>query len=171
MQYIAYCGKINMSVTNKDVLNLMPPQYALFGLFFAFHNQLQSCGDSFYKEITCKQFFLLASLQLHKESPTANEICQTMKCSRQNVKEILNVLANKGFVELIEDKYDKRKKRITVTDKFKTLSKEYKQKEIEFMNLLFKNTSEDESVFVYKFLSKLEKNLQEYQKINKRGSK
>ena len=50
-----------MNVTNCEVLNIMPPQYGLFGLLFAFMNRLQATGDSFYEEITCKQFFLLSA--------------------------------------------------------------------------------------------------------------
>ena len=50
MQYIAY-----MLITNDQILGMMPPQSGLFGLLFAFMNRLQSAGDSFYEEITCKQ--------------------------------------------------------------------------------------------------------------------
>lgn len=51
----------------SDVLRMMDHKYALFGLFFAFHNRLQAVGDSFYEEITCKQFFLLACMNLYQE--------------------------------------------------------------------------------------------------------
>ena len=88
-----------MRITTDDVLNVMPPQMGLFGLLFAFMNRLQAAGDAFYKEITCKQFFLLACMNLYQdEAPTANEMAETMGCSRQNVKEILNSLAKKGII-------------------------------------------------------------------------
>ena len=78
MQYIAY-----MNIKNEDILSIMPPQFGLFGLFFAFMNRLQAAGDSFYDEITCKQFFLLACMNLYPdEAPTANELAETMGCSR-----------------------------------------------------------------------------------------
>ena len=38
----------NMNITNADVLNIMPPQYGLFGLLIAFMNRLQAVGDTFY---------------------------------------------------------------------------------------------------------------------------
>ena len=92
----------------SDVLQMMDHKYALFGLFFAFHNRLQAVGDSFYDEITCKQFFLLACMNLYPdEAPTANELARSMGCSRQNVKEILNSLEKKQLVHLAVDSKDK----------------------------------------------------------------
>ena len=155
MQYIAY-----MKIKTDDVLDVMSPQLGLFGLLFAFMNRLQAAGDAFYDEITCKQFFLLASMNLYPDlPPTANELAETMGCSRQNVKEILNSLQKKGMVVLNQDEHDKRKQRICVTEKMKKLAAKYTQKEIEFMKLLYDGISDDEIRGVYKIISRMEKNL------------
>ncbi len=115
MQYIAY-----MRITTDDVLNVMPPQMGLFGLLFAFMNRLQAAGDAFYEEITCKQFFLLACMNLYQdEAPTANEMAETMGCSRQNVKEILNSLAKKDAPE------DNRKKAEMISHSYDIADKKY----------------------------------------------
>ena len=155
MQYIAY-----MSITTDQILEVMPPQNGLFGLLFAFMNRLQAAGDAFYDEITCKQFFLLACMNLyHDEAPTANELAETMGCSRQNVKEILNGLCKKELVTLVQDKNDRRKQRIYLTEKRKKLAEKYQQKEMEFMKLLYDGISDDEIRYVYKIISRMEKNL------------
>ena len=151
-----------MRITTDDVLNVMSPQMGLFGLLFSFMNRLQAAGDAFYEEITCKQFFLLACMSLYQdEAPTANELAETMGCSRQNVKEILNSLAKKGMIALQQDAGDKRKQRIIVTDKTKSIAKKYTQKETEFMQLLYKGISDEEIRSVFKIISKMEKNLKE----------
>lgn len=155
MQYIAY-----MRIKNEDVLNNMPPQMGLFGLFFAFMNRLQAAGDSFYEEITSKQFFLLACMNLYPdEAPTANEMAETMGCTRQNVKEILNSLTKKGLVVLVQDENDRRKQRIYITEKTKQMSEKYIQKEMEFMQLLYKGVSDEEVVNTFKTISHMENNL------------
>ena len=145
---------------NEDVLSAMPPQYGLFGLLFAFMNRLQTVGDAFYEEITCKQFFLLACLNLYiDEEPTANELAESMGCSRQNVKQILDSLCKKELLVLIKDNNDKRKQRIHRTKKCEKLAAKYLQKEQEFMQLLYDGVSEKEMKSVFKIISKMENNL------------
>ena len=143
-----------------DVFQMMDHKYALFGLFFAFHNRLQSVGDSFYDEITCKQFFLLACMNLYlEEAPTANELAKTMGCSRQNVKEILNSLEKKQLVRLAIDSKDKRKKRVYLTEQAQLMAKKYQQKETEFLKYLFEGISDEEVDSAYNVISKIEENL------------
>lgn len=155
MQYIAY-----MQITNDQILGMMPPQFGLFGLLFAFMNRLQAAGDSFYEEITCKQWFLLACMNLYsREAPTANELAETMGCSRQNVKEILNALVKKEILVLKQDDNDKRKQRIYLTSKQKRLAKKYQNKEMEFLKLLYKGIPDDEIRNVFQIISRMEKNL------------
>ena len=157
MQYIAY-----MQMSNDQILDMMPPQFGLFGLLFAFMNRLQAAGDSFYEEITCKQWFLLACMNLYsREAPTANDLAEIMGCSRQNVKEILNALVKKEILVLKQDDNDKRKQRIYFTSKQKKLAKKYQNKEMDFLELLYKDISEKEIRSVFKIISKMEKNLME----------
>ncbi len=151
---------LNMSITNAEVLDIMPPQYGLFGLLFAFMNRLQAKGDTFYEEITCKQFFLMACMKLFPdEAPTANQLSQVMGCSRQNVKEVLNALCKKGLTALRQDENDKRKQRIYLTAKAGEMAKKYAEREKAFMELLYKGISDDEIKTVYKIISRMEENL------------
>jgi len=144
----------------SEIVQMMDHKYALFGLFFAFHNRLQAVGDSFYEEITCKQFFLLACMNLYpEEAPTANELAKTMGCSRQNVKEILNSLEKKQFVRLENDENDKRKKRVYLTEQAKLMGAKYQQKEIEFLRHLYEGVSNEEVDSAYSIISKIEDNL------------
>lgn len=143
-----------------DVLQMMEHKYALFGLFFSFHNRLQAVGDAFYDEITCKQFFLLACMNLYSdEAPTVNELAKTMGCSRQNVKEILNSLEKKQLVCVEADSRDKRKKRVYLTEQAHVISGKYRKKESEFMKYLYEGISEKEVDEVYHIISKMEDNL------------
>lgn len=145
---------------SSQVYKMMDHRYALFGLFFAFHNRLQTMGDSFYEEITCKQFFLMACMNLYKdEAPTANELAKTMACSRQNVKEILNSLEKKDLIYLRPDEKDKRKNRVYHTKKALLMADRYKSKETQFINLLFEGLSEKDIDDAYRIISKIENNL------------
>jgi len=144
----------------SEVIQRMDHKYALFGLFFAFHNRLQAVGDSFYEEITCKQFFLLACMNLYQEeAPTANELARTMGCSRQNVKEILNSLEKKKLVRLEVDDRDKRKRCVYLTERALCMADQYREKETNFLQYLYEGVSEEEVDHAYSILSKIEDNL------------
>ena len=143
-----------------DVINMMDSRRALFGLFFAFNNRLQAVGDSFYEEITCKQFFLFACMNLFTEKPpTANELADVMGCSRQNVKEILTSLEKKGFIEFIPDSADKRKKCIVMTESAEKMKMKYFGREVEFIGGLYDGISDEDIANTYRVISSIEKNL------------
>lgn len=144
----------------SDVLQMMDHKYALFGLFFAFHNRLQAVGDSFYEEISCKQFFLLACMNLYQDqAPTANELARTMGCTRQNVKEILNSLEKKQLIRFEVDEGDKRKRRVYLTENALRMSDKYYEKEKSFMEYLYNGISDEEIGQAYSIISKIENNL------------
>ena len=143
-----------------EIVKMMNPKYALFGLFFAFNNRLQAVGDMFYDEITCKQFFLIACMNLYQEeAPTANELAKTMGMTRQNVKEILLSLEKKEMIYFGQDEKDKRKRPEYLTEKTKQIAGKYIQKETEFMKRLYDGVSEEEAKIVYNLISKIEDNL------------
>ncbi len=144
----------------RNLLNQMDARYALFGLLFAFQNRLQAVGDAFYEEITCKQFFLLACMQLfQEEAPTVQELAQLMGSSHQNVKQIVNKLERKGYVRVEEDPEDRRKLRIFFTDYAQRTAERYRKKEEEFMGRLFEGVPEEQAAQLFDGLSKMEENL------------
>lgn len=150
-------------MNNMDVLNIMDAKHALFGSFLAFNNRLQTAGDTFYEEITCKQFFLMACMSLFQDAPpTANDLAKVMGCSRQNVKEILNNLEKKGFVLLMPCESDKRKRIVVLTEKAQHTALKYRAKEIEFLERLYDGVTEEQIKSTYLFLAKLEDNLKTF---------
>lgn len=146
-------------MNRDDLLKGMEDERTLFGLFFAFGNRLQAAGDSFYEEITCKQFFLLICLSLFDEPPTVNELSDVMGSSHQNVKQIINKLAEKKFVKVVLDSKDKRKMRIQMTHKIDELKHKYYQQEIDFMNQLYQGIPKEDIAITLKTILQLEKNL------------
>ena len=145
----------------EKIISQMDARRALFGLFFEFHNRLQAAGDAFYEEITCKQFFLLACMLLFKDAspPTANEMAEVMGCSRQSVKEILNSLEKKGFILMVTDEADKRKRRITLTEKADEFRARNFSREVDFINGLYDGLTDNEIKATYRVITRLEENL------------
>lgn len=150
-------------MTRDELLNGYDERHTLFGLFFSFGNRLQAAGDSFYTEITCKQFFLLICLGLFKNNPpTINELSEVMGSSHQNVKQMVLKLEKNNLVKTYVDPVDKRKIRIEPTEKVAKMGEQYKENQIQFMNKLYQDVTEEEIAITLKTISKIERNLIEH---------
>lgn len=146
----------------REMINSMDKRFALFGYFFAMSNRLQTVGDRFYEEITCKQFFLMICLRLFENgAPTINELSEIMGCSHQNVKSIAGKLEEKGYLEIRPDRDDARKLRIRLTNKADSLAKKYQKKELDFIDMLFTGISDKQIETTFKTLEIMEENINE----------
>lgn len=146
----------------REMINSMDKRFALFGYFFAMSNRLQTVGDRFYEEITCKQFFLMICLRLFENgAPTINELSEIMGCSHQNVKSIAGKLEEKGYLEIRPDSDDARKLRIRLTNKADSLAKKYQKKELDFIDMLFTGISDKQIETTFKTLEIMEENINE----------
>lgn len=143
-----------------ELLVGMDNERILFGLFFAFGNRLQAAGDTFYDEITCKQFFLLICLSLFQdEAPTVNQLSEVMGSSHQNVKQLINKLEGKGFLQTVSDQMDKRKMRIIQTNKMAELKVKYEKQELAFMEQLYHGLTPQQIASTLQVIKIMENNL------------
>ena len=141
----------------------MPPQAFLLGLLSAFDNRYQACADSFFKEITWKQFFAIICINLCKEPPTLNDLSEVMGSSHQNVKQILLKLESKGFVSMMTDKKDKRKQRYFVTDKCRKFLEEndnQSRTSEQIIMQIFEGVDEKKLAVTIETIMKMERNLE-----------
>lgn len=149
-----------MRKSTEELLVGYDTEWALFGLFFAFGNQLQTAGDHFYEEITCKQFFMIMCLRLFQEEPpTISQVSEVMKSTHQNVKQLAIKLEQLGYVHMEEDPKDRRKIRIRLDESTERLRQKYKVQELEFFKGLYEGIPKEDIVTTYKTLLKLEQNL------------
>jgi DNA-binding MarR family transcriptional regulator len=123
-----------MMLQTKDV----DDKYIIFTLIFMLSNQLQAIGDSFFREVSTKQWFVLLMLNIMQDyAPTLNELSEAVGSSHQNVKQLVLKLEQKGYVELSRDKEDARRLRIKATPKSMELNKAYQAENDRFIDRLF----------------------------------
>lgn len=94
-----------------------------------------------------------------KENPSLLELAQVMGCSHQNVKSIVMKLQDKGFLNLYVDAKDKRKQRVSLTQKAYEVGETYSSKETDFMNRLFDGIEERNLAETFATLTRMENNL------------
>lgn len=148
-----------MLQNSKVEFGQMPPGTFLIGLLSAFENRFQTVADSFFEEITWKQFFAIICINLCRESPTINELSEVMASSHQNVKQILLKLEKKGFVEMITDGKDRRKQRIVTTEKCNDFCKRNDRASEIKMNQMYEGVTDEQIVTTIQTILKMEKNL------------
>jgi DNA-binding MarR family transcriptional regulator len=154
-----YDEAMNMS---KVEFGQMPPQAFLLGLLSAFDNRFQASADSYFKEITWKQFFAIICINICKEPPTLNDLSEIMGSSHQNVKQILLKLESKGFVEMVADEKDKRKQRILITDKCRKFCEDNDNQNpnsAEIIGKIFEGIDEKKLMATIETIMEMERNL------------
>jgi DNA-binding MarR family transcriptional regulator len=120
-------------------------KYVIFALIFLLANKLQVIGDSFFKEVTTKQWLVLVSLQIMGgNAPTLNDLSKFVGSSHQNVKQLVLKLEQKGYLELSKDENDARRLRIKTTQKCQDFHDAYELKNSKFMNRMFEHLSESD---------------------------
>ena len=133
--------------------------YFLIGLLSAFENRFQAVADSFFEEVTWKQFFAIICINLCRESPTINELSEIMASSHQNVKQILLKLEKKGFIEMVTDERDRRKQRIVTTKKCEDFCKRNDRESEIRVNKMFEGISQEQLITTIQTISQMERNL------------
>ena len=135
--------------------------FFLLGLLSAFDNRYQAKADSFFEDISWKQFFAIICIQLCKEAPTIKDLAEVMGSSHQNVKQILNKLEKKGYVQTLQDEEDKRKQRIILTEKTRTFCEEHDAESQMAVGKMFKGIDVKDIQVTIKTIMQMEKNLEE----------
>ena len=151
-----------MNMNNVEFGN-MPPQPFLLGLLSTFDNRYQAAADTFFKEITWKQFFAIICINMCKEPPTLGDLSEVMGSSHQNVKQILLKLESKGFVSMKADDNDKRKQRYFVTDKCRNFLEENDNRSRNsamIIGEIFDGVNEKDLAVTIETIMKMERNLE-----------
>ena len=133
--------------------------YFLLGLLSAFDNRFQAVADRLIGEISWKQFFAIICINLCRESPTIRELAEIMGSSHQNVKQILLKLEKKGFVDITADPNDKRKQRVSLTEKCITFCNANDEKSTRAVTTMFQGISQEGLRTTIQTIMQLEDNL------------
>ncbi len=148
-----------ISAGTMDFERIQNP-YFLLGLLSAFDNRYQAKADNFFEEISWKQFFAIICIYLCKQNPTIKELSEIMGSSHQNVKQILNKLEKKGFVQIVLDEEDKRKQRILLTKKTEDFCREHDAGSQMIVGKIFENIDVNDIETTIRTIMSMEDNLE-----------
>lgn len=122
----------------------------IIGSIFLSANKLNLIGDRFLPDITFKQFILLIMIEkMDIDEKNINNIAEFVGSTRQNVKKMLSVLQQKGYVKISKSLQDARALKVELSDKAYQYFSENAQHSAEETEHLFTSfTSEELHVFM-----------------------
>ncbi|MEE1256618.1 MAG: MarR family transcriptional regulator [Lachnospiraceae bacterium] len=150
-------------IIEKGELNFdgMEASFFLLGVLSAFDNRYQAKADSFFEDISWKQFFVIICINLCKNPPTIKELAEITGSSHQNVKQILIKLEKKGYIQTLSDETDKRKQRIVLTEKTRTFCESHDEESEKIVHGIFAGIDPQEIAITIKTILQMEKNLED----------
>ena len=150
-------------IIEKGELNFdgMEASFFLLGVLSAFDNRYQAKADSFFEDISWKQFFVIICINLCKNPPTIKELAEITGSSHQNVKQILIKLEKKGYIQTLSDETDKRKQRIVLTEKTRTFCESHDEESEKIVHGIFAGIDPQQIAITIKTILQMEKNLED----------
>ncbi|MGN1136711.1 MAG: MarR family winged helix-turn-helix transcriptional regulator [Oscillospiraceae bacterium] len=131
---------------------------ALFTNIFIQQNRIQTAYERISADISTKQWLLIGMTVNCPEPKTLTRVGQLMGCSRQNVKQLAEVLAAKGYINIVKGK--SRCVCLELTEKANRYYDEIYNSRKEFLNKLYGVFTEDELIMLYNMQTKLFKGIE-----------
>lgn len=123
-------------------------------------NMMQTMFSKTQNEITSKQWLLLTIASNLNEPPTLSEAGDAMGCSRQNIKQIAEVLNKKGYLSFTKMDGDKNTLRIVSTQKWFAYNNENAELTSNILEKIFRGFSDKEITDYFKSFLKVIHNIE-----------
>jgi DNA-binding MarR family transcriptional regulator len=138
--------------TPRDIF-LMQQTYATL---FSLANKLQVKGDQFLKNFTARQFMtMIAIVHLPDGEASLNNIARKLGTTKQNVKQVVDLIEKKGYVVTMPSSRDKRAVNVVITQAGFQAATETSEQGQEYFHILFHDFTQVELETFWNLLKKL----------------
>ena len=137
-----------------DFENMDPRLIAYVNIFIC-ANRLQAIMDSGLKDITAKQWLAIMMIDAFPEPPTLKQLSEISGVTHQSMRQIVDRLIAKGFLEVVSDKNDKRAIRLIKTEAANSIKTKGSEQNQDFVFKLFDCLTEEETTTYCLSLAKL----------------
>jgi len=133
----------------------MDPRLKAYVEIFICANRLQAIMDSGLEDITAKQWLALKMIDAFPEPPTLKQISEMSGVTHQSMRQIVDRLIDKGYLEVVPDRKDRRAIRLVKTDAAEITRTKKAGQDVSFVFKLFECLSEEETAIYCSSLAKL----------------
>lgn len=128
--------------------------HTLFSGFFNLQNRLLNAEAKISDDISIKQWLLLAEVEDADSPRSLTELGRLLGCSRQNVKKLAAELEKKGYVRIARG--DGNSVVVEATEKVEDYKDSVKERQVESLEVLFSDFSDEEVEQFYELCRKLD---------------
>ena len=129
----------------------------VFSYLFVLSQRIEYITDSFLKKdnLTTKQLLTLIAIgNAFDSDPSVSEVAEVLSTSHQNVTQIALNLQKRGFVEIMRDPDDKRRRLLKLTKANEEFWDARDEENYENMKRIFSYLSKEEISQLHRILSK-----------------
>jgi len=129
----------------------------VFSYLFVLSHRIEYIADSFLKKdkLTTKQLLTLITIgNAFKSDPSVSEVAEVLSTSHQNVTQIALNLQRRGFVEILKDPRDGRRKLLRLTEANDKFWEEREMENYANMKKIFSYLTKAELSELHRILSK-----------------
>lgn len=133
----------------------------VFATVMLLANRFQTRLDKYMGDLTLKQWLLLCmASQFDKEEVSVNELAAFVGYTRQNIKKMLDLLVDKGYIAVEKSTRDKRAYCVKLTEKTHSYFNEFEDLGDKLLTELFQEISTQELAATAKTLMRLLDNIE-----------
>lgn len=119
-------------------------------------NKLQVKGDQYFEELTSRQIMaMVAIVHLPEDQTTLNNIARKLGTTKQNVKQLITLMEQKGYVETVPSKQDKRAVNVIITESGKEAIMSCAERSLKYFADVFEHFTTEEMEILWSLLKKL----------------
>ena len=131
-------------------------------------NRLQAIMDSGLEDMTAKQWLAITMIDAFPEPPTLKQLSEISGVTHQSMRQIVDRLIDKGFLEVVPDKKDKRAIRLVKTEAANVIRTKKAGQDVSFVYRVFDCLTDEETTAYCSALAKLCDRLAELKEDNER---
>lgn len=145
-----------MEAFGMDIYRELFLMQQTYGTLFSLANKIQVKGDKSLELLTSRQYMAMVAIaHLPEDDTTLINIARKLGTTKQSVKQLITIIENKGYVNVVPSKKDKRAINVKITDTGKKVLLVVAEKGIFFLEELFKKLSTEELETMWGLLKKL----------------
>jgi DNA-binding MarR family transcriptional regulator len=117
----AIISVINKFIDRRDILMDVHKELFLmqqaYSTLFSLTNKVQIAGDKYFEGLTSRQYMtMIAAAHLEEDERTLNNIARKLGTTKQSVKQLINIIEEKGYIITEPSTKDKRAVNIKFTE-------------------------------------------------------